>query len=297
MGFTDADPPFVGYYNRGLTLLETREPAVPGVTFRVEARVLEHTLTRDNVIRDRNHQAVLKAVAALAGSTLRDAHIAALQAAIAAGDEPRHASLLAVTPPERLPGDLPCLRTADGGLTCLDALRPGLLRRLLGGELLCAPGPSPLVDALVAAGRVVLAGPPRPEVPLAVRLGLGQPVEVHARWILPALREPHPLTEAASDDALRILSADFDGRGDAVQGRLLTWQDAPGTLEERRPGDAPPRRVRAALVDTGHPTFLRLAALPIPLAAPLLRHIVRVGLGTQPPMSPSTLTTLLESTR
>jgi len=32
----------VGYYNRGLTMLEDREAALPGVTFRVECGALEH---------------------------------------------------------------------------------------------------------------------------------------------------------------------------------------------------------------------------------------------------------------
>lgn len=47
-------PPVTGMYNRGLTLLETTEPLEPGVTMKIVSRYLEHTLTRDNVRRDRH---------------------------------------------------------------------------------------------------------------------------------------------------------------------------------------------------------------------------------------------------
>jgi len=295
MSYTNDDPPLVGYYNRGLTLLQAREPAVPGVTFRVEARVLEHTLTRDNVIRDRNHQAVLKKVDSLAKTTLRSAHIAAIQAAIEDRDAQRHAELLQVAAHADLPGSLPCLRTADGGLACLDDLRPGLLRRLFSQEILHADGPSPLVTALTAAGRIVLSSPPRPEVALAVAHGLGEPVDVHSSWILPALCEPHPLVTAASGGGLELVAADFTERGDAISGQLATWQDEPGSLEQRTVQHLPPRRLGTVLICTAHPIFARLAALPVAIAAPLLRHTALQSLGREGPMSALNLTALLEA--
>ena len=63
LGFTSDPAPFYGYYNRGLTLKEGEEALYPGVTFKVKSRYLEHTLTRDNVLRDENYrklQAILK---------------------------------------------------------------------------------------------------------------------------------------------------------------------------------------------------------------------------------------------
>src|SRR3990170_2628958 len=59
------DPPWAGFYNRGLTLLETQEPLVPGITFKIASRYLEHTLTRDNVRRDRQFDRAMKLVADL----------------------------------------------------------------------------------------------------------------------------------------------------------------------------------------------------------------------------------------
>ena len=290
LGFTTDDPPYVGYYNHGLTLLEAREAVVPGVTFRVEAQVLEHTLTRDNVIRDRNHQAVVRRLTALARERLGPALLAALTEAIAAQDWPRHALLLPLCalPLVALPDDLPCLRTADGGLTTIGALRPGLLRRMLGNELLSASGPSPLVTALVASGRIVLLGPPAPELALALALGLGTPMDVHDKWILPEVLPDHPLVTAVGEGTgslpawRRCLAARFTDRGKAIAGALVTHQSAPGALEERTL-DAPAPPSATLLINVDHPAFVRLAALPVPLAAPLLRHAVRRGLSIPGP--------------
>lgn len=62
---TDQPEPFYGFYNRGLTLKEGEKEFHPGVAFKVSSRYLEHTLTRDNVITDRNYDkamALLKEV-------------------------------------------------------------------------------------------------------------------------------------------------------------------------------------------------------------------------------------------
>lgn len=49
------EKPFYGFYNRGLTLYENYDSVIPGVTFKVRSRYVEHTLTRDNVIKDENY--------------------------------------------------------------------------------------------------------------------------------------------------------------------------------------------------------------------------------------------------
>lgn len=43
---------FYGYYNQGLTLLEGPDSPLPHVTFKIDSRYFEHTLTRDNVIHN-----------------------------------------------------------------------------------------------------------------------------------------------------------------------------------------------------------------------------------------------------
>lgn len=53
---SDQAEPFFGFYNRGLTLREGEKEYAPGVAFKLSSRYLEHTLTRDNVITDRNYE-------------------------------------------------------------------------------------------------------------------------------------------------------------------------------------------------------------------------------------------------
>lgn len=62
----DADEysPPAGFYNRGLTLSETPS-RVPFVTFKIDSRYLEHTLTRDQILEDKHFhkvQAILRDV-------------------------------------------------------------------------------------------------------------------------------------------------------------------------------------------------------------------------------------------
>lgn len=306
MGFSADTPPQVGYYNHGLTLLEAREDAVPGVSFRVEARVLEHTLTRDNVIRDRNYRAVVRRLAAIASESLQPAWLAALKAAIAEEDWARHAALLAVAEQKAagLPEGLACLRTASGGLVSISALRPGLLRRMFGNELLYADGPSPLAEALAAEGRCVLLGPvaERPEVGLATRLGLGEPIEIHTRWMLPEVVEPHPLVSAVAEGIGRMgawracLPARFTDRGDALADRLVSWQASPGALEHRTVEEAagPPPRRATLLINVDHPVFVEMSTIPARLAAPLLRQAVLRATGDRSDMAADLLQQALE---
>lgn len=54
MGFVeDFEAPF-GYYNRGLTLKEGSESPWPHIAFKIDSRYLEHTLTRDQILEDKN---------------------------------------------------------------------------------------------------------------------------------------------------------------------------------------------------------------------------------------------------
>lgn len=53
-GLVDHAEALFGFYNQGLTLAEGTESAWPGLTFRIDSRYLEHTLTRDRVLEDKN---------------------------------------------------------------------------------------------------------------------------------------------------------------------------------------------------------------------------------------------------
>lgn len=51
-----------GFYNRGLTLMEGNQEEFPGVSYRLKSHYLEHTLTRDSVLKDENYQKAMKIV-------------------------------------------------------------------------------------------------------------------------------------------------------------------------------------------------------------------------------------------
>ncbi|MEZ4462051.1 MAG: ATP-binding protein [bacterium] len=55
-GFSPELESLAGYYNRGLTLMEQQSSRWPHMTFRIDSRYLEHTLTRDRV-RETDHWA------------------------------------------------------------------------------------------------------------------------------------------------------------------------------------------------------------------------------------------------
>ncbi|MFN3200882.1 MAG: ATP-binding protein [Bradymonadia bacterium] len=59
-GYAEDGSSHYGFYNKGLTLLEGSDDTFfPGVHFKISSRYLEHTLTRDNVLRDKHfHQAM-----------------------------------------------------------------------------------------------------------------------------------------------------------------------------------------------------------------------------------------------
>ena len=53
---------FAGFYNQGLTLLEGVCSPIPFLSFKVDSRYFEHTLTRDNVIHNEDYQKALRLI-------------------------------------------------------------------------------------------------------------------------------------------------------------------------------------------------------------------------------------------
>jgi hypothetical protein len=292
LGLRPEADPVVGFYNRGLTLLEAKNPTLPGVAFRVEARVLEHTLTRDNVMRDAGYQRVMSTLLDLVTEQLVPAWAQAVRDAAAAQDWDRHAELLAACPHAPIPKDLPLLRRASGGLATLAAMP----KRWLGEpSVLWADQGSALVDALEDDGQVVLLGPAseRPEHHVLV---LHHPaaamVDAWTDYLLPREAEWTPLLRALQQEltgAWKVLPATFEGGGAELQGRLALRQRVPFTLEavDRR------KDTGTILVDPAHPLARRADALPAPLGAQVLAVAVLRALGLDTPLPDDALLTLI----
>ena len=164
-----ADPPRYGYYNGGLTLLNTPNRDALGsferrlghVTFKVKNDRLEHTLTRDNVLQDDHWSAAMRVVVE-AHDALRDQLVDRAEAAATAG-EPLgrwHAQLAHEC------------RTADGQALAERFMTRPLFRDVHGrtltlaqvraqaaklGAVILGDGPGPLHDAIGALGLHILA--------------------------------------------------------------------------------------------------------------------------------------------
>ena len=93
---TTHKPEFFGYYNQGLTLLEGSGSPVPGLTFKLDSRYFEHTLTRDNIIRDKDYDKGMALLRRVVIQEYPEKLFEALRSP--AGDEPQLWSLLDVLP-------------------------------------------------------------------------------------------------------------------------------------------------------------------------------------------------------
>lgn len=159
----ETEPTFAGFYNRGLTLMETTdvERGLDQVRFKIDSPRLSHTLSRDSVRRDDQSRRVIDRVRGIVeGSlwyTLRQRLLAAAENA-ATGDAAAYAALLeaALVPAfaKKLPTIAAPLVDPIEGCCTME------LRTLLshGDPVLVSDESTPLSRAIAATGRPVLRG-------------------------------------------------------------------------------------------------------------------------------------------
>lgn len=166
-------PATTGMYNRGLTLLETTEPLIPGVTMKIVSRYLEHTLTRDNVRRDKHFAHAM----GLAKKLVEEKLVPQLPKELAAAAEKKgngadHLALLRfarqVLKPKQLtyrlclggaaPHDAVAKYVAGEGMLVVSEVRTAVVDRLLdAGVPVLERAQAEEIGSLVRAGRVVAA--------------------------------------------------------------------------------------------------------------------------------------------
>jgi molecular chaperone HtpG len=153
-----------GFYNRGLTLLEGREADfVDGVAFKIDSKHLEHTLARNDVMRDANFDQVMAVVRRMVAEELDAALVQAVTRRVRAGED--HASLDAaygvlatVVRGRGVPPDAPIVRTVEGAEVGAAALRKAAKADTLWVATLGSPPVrSPVVAAAIAAGHTVIS--------------------------------------------------------------------------------------------------------------------------------------------
>lgn len=194
-GDPELGPRFAGFYNRGLTLYETADEAIPGlagVRFKVMSRRFQHTLSRDNVRRDEAFREAIARVREASRGPLRreiQARLGPAAAEAAAGRElGAYLGLVeaALTPPTALEPEaipFPLASALNGGARTAAAD----LGSMAGwrAPILMASAPDRITEALAQRGvPVVLVASPE------VRRLLGQCypkrrlAEAHATYVM-----------------------------------------------------------------------------------------------------------------
>lgn len=204
---------FAGFYNRGLTLFETDEPLHPSlanIRVRVDSPSLRHTLSRDNVLRDKAFDRIISEVRDLVQKSLRrelTSRLARAAKDIAKAAPPYDPELLAsygaflqaaLTPPLELPLDEIVFPLAaswrDSDVISLEKI---MSKR--GMYVVFAP--DELSTALIKAGTpVVLAPDPAVHSLLAMRIPLPGPISPANNFVL--LHEIPEKELSRSDKAL-----------------------------------------------------------------------------------------------
>jgi len=219
---------FAGFYNSGLTLNETEDPELPGIAYKVSSPHLEHTLTRDAVIRDAGYERVMEQVHAVVAGPLLDRVLERLAASLeAADDEPEARDLdglwRAVTR-HALMGHF-----EDRGAAVL-ARSPGgkpitaraLARDHKDGQILLARRHSHLTDALEDEGHTVIIdrAPRALEDLLAAVSEQTKLVAVRDQYCLPVLDEAPARGRLLVDAVRSLLRAEGAKVGDVGFGRF-----------------------------------------------------------------------------
>ena len=156
---------FSGYYNSGLTLVEGHgEPGLEGIAFKASSPNIEHTLTRDDIIRDRGfHRVVGQVKAAVFGPLCAEVFEMLEEHVVHAAHEGLTEYLYAAASwhvelerplPDAVLGRNIAL-APSGARVSLDSI----MTALTSGELLLAGAPSPVTDALEAKGTLVVLVP------------------------------------------------------------------------------------------------------------------------------------------
>jgi hypothetical protein len=220
--------PVWGFYNKGLTLLEgtgVLEDVPPWASFRARDGALEHTITRDNVIRDDAFFSVIERVREAAHGALLDAALDALE-----GEHPQRDLIARVLTGPLSAGALKkpaarmkrrVLRDPRGaGVSLADvvgAVKDDRIARV--------DGPGPLADALERDERFVVCAPATSGQAALIEI-LGAPAEsAHARSVaLASATEKEQWDAAPMTHAVRAL---LEAAGVPVKDVILTRVDDP----------------------------------------------------------------------
>lgn len=299
MGCAWTPKPFYGFYNRGLTLKEGEETFFPSVRFKVKSRYLEHTLTRDNVVRDDNFKKAMKIMERLADKELPGKVLAetaslaeALSKAAAAGDADGCAKLSELWG-RRLPYlcALFARRWTFFKHWDRELVLPGVNGRGVsvaqareslgaGGVLFVDRARTRVTDELDRLGRPALYHGAWAEELARALIGAASIANASSSYLFPQVLEPSrtepalralvdraaAIDASAADRYKKIVPAEFAYPGSGIADEIFVVQNEAGQLSHV--GERPVstffllgKKRRCAVVNAGHPFVRRLSAL------------------------------------
>ncbi|MBL8950730.1 MAG: ATP-binding protein [Myxococcaceae bacterium] len=212
-------PATSGFYNRGLTLLETTEQLLPGLALKVVSATLEHTLTRDNVKRDEAFARAIGVAKRLAEGPLLELLPGELTKAAERKDGANDWRALFQYAAQRVPKKALTLRAPGGG-----AVPP----KLLSSALVVAPARTPLTERLVATGTSVLEAHRDDPLALGVSKALGA---AHVMLADALFTYAEPTTAAAPSGFAAALTELLAGAKCPVEGVALARVRGAGETE------------------------------------------------------------------
>ena len=296
------------FLGQGLVLWEGKTELLPGVQFIARSRLLEHTLTRDDVKRDEGFAHVTRRLREVATEALGEAVHAALAEAAVAGDVERCSAIgatLMPSAPWAWQRDRPLLPAVGRTPVRLSELGTWgrWIRRVVGAReapLLVGQPDDPIAKALAGKGQIVLAGGPGDGHVNWVSLLLSRGVvDVRQHYIMP-VRASHdgPLLDKVQHAAellghpVTVHAASFEEAGGSLKGRLAVLQQHPFEFTEISEGGES-HDARHLLVDVGHPVVVAAASAPLEAAALLVAHAALASAGVATFVHPKLVTDAL----
>jgi hypothetical protein len=224
-----------GYFNRGLTLKDGAPSELPHVAYLIDSRYLEHTLTRDQVLRDDHYHKAMAIVERLVDRELYGALPRRIEAAAAAAQWPLYERLVMILVAVVRAGRLkwsaleraPLLRVVEGEgsrLATLAELRKALKAK--GGGPLLGGADSALSRSLAAGGRLVICS-----------AGADAAAQDAAGVVLKMTTDAHGLLEAAPRPGTGPLIAALVALGRELGGsreltaQVVRWERGEGAGE------------------------------------------------------------------
>ncbi len=288
VGYPQDGEPFYGFYRHGLTIHETRHGYADGVVFKIDARGLSQTLQRDDVLHDDAFRRTMERVDRLIQEDLPATLLQRIEAKLRAGEHDEtldHYYRIGAEVIGRTKGRWPrgtdarvIFHTVHGRVVTVRELQESADK----GRVYYDEAPSPLTEAMVDIGQLVvlaaedsaplhalrswLGAPPRPAHAWFCKPGPARSDEEADRWV-PLRRavwrllevDDNPITEVEvahfnPDDADRPQRAAIT---QAVFGELAAY--ASTTAVESTPQGDP----CALVVNADHPLVTQLFGLAL----------------------------------